>query len=65
MPDEKTLENFLIEALDNSEIEYNVIVSDNGGKKRFYLISKDVDSKTKKQRIVGFEVKGNKVKQII
>ena len=55
MSKEKTLEDLLTEALTNEDIEFRVIVSDNRGKKRFYLISG-------KKEVVCIEVTGNSVK---
>lgn len=58
----KTLEQFLTEALKNSDIEYYVVVSGKESKRVFYLISKDENDK---KAVIGFIVKGNNVKQIL
>ncbi len=57
----KTLEKFLEEALNNQDIEFKIVVSNNGGKIKFYLISSD---EGEKKRVVRFAVKGNKVTKI-
>ena len=62
MAKEKTFEQFLIEALKNADIDYHVIVSSKESKRTFYLISKE---KGEKKKVIGFEVEGNNVKQIL
>ena len=60
MLEKKTLEDFLMEALEKKEIEFKVLVSENGGKIRFYLISNKKEEG--KNRVIGVEVKKNSVK---